>query len=293
MATSASHRFFTRRIAVSLTAAVIFLAWGPLTPARGQCSPQELAKLIASDAAANDQLGISVAVSGDTAVVGAFWDDHAGGGDAGSAYVFVRAGGVWTEQAKLTASDAAAEERFGGSVAVSGDTVVVGAFWSSHVGWTAGSAYVFVRAGGVWTEQAQLTASDAAGSDLFGYSIAVSGDTAVVGARFDDHAGGTDAGSAYVFLVGTDSDCDGVLDANDVCPTNTPGLPVDCTGRPLRDADNDCLVNTADVPLILDELLSVTIPPTGCNGWPLRDTNGDNVVNGADIQQVVNELLNS
>ena len=77
MATSASYRFFTKRIAVSLTAAVILLAWGPLPPARGQCSPQELAKLLASDAEPNDNFGASVAVSGDTAVVGAADDDNA------------------------------------------------------------------------------------------------------------------------------------------------------------------------------------------------------------------------
>ena len=66
---------------------------------------------------------------------------------------------------------------------------------------------MFVRSGGAWTQQAKLTASDAAADDLFGYSVAVSGDTAVVGANFDDTAAGTDAGSAYVFAFAT---CAGV-----------------------------------------------------------------------------------
>jgi hypothetical protein len=138
-------------------------------PARGQCDPQEVAKLLASDAAENDWFGSSVALSGDTAVIGACYDDNAGGIDAGSAYVFVLLGGVWTQQTKLIASDAAAYDRFGVSVAVSGDTAVIGAFHDDNAGGTdAGSAYVFVRSGGVWTQQAELTASDAAAGDNLG-----------------------------------------------------------------------------------------------------------------------------
>jgi hypothetical protein len=105
-------------------------------------------------------------------------------------------GGVWTQQAKLTASDAAGGDFFGRSVAVSGDTAVVGANGDDDAGSSSGSAYVFVRSGTVWTQQAKLTASDAATSDQFGVSLAVSGDTAVIGAyRFP-----ADIGSAYVFV---------------------------------------------------------------------------------------------
>jgi hypothetical protein len=167
-------------------------------PARGQC---QQAKLIASDAAVSENFGNSVAVDVDTAVVGVARDDHVGGADAGSAYAFVRTGGIWTEQAKLIASDAAASDQFGYSVAVSGDTAVVGAFQDDHAGGTnAGSAYIFTRSGTTWTEQAKLIASDAAANDNFGRSVAISGDTAVVGSYNDDHAGGVDAGSAYVFV---------------------------------------------------------------------------------------------
>jgi hypothetical protein len=116
-------------------------------------------------------------------VVGSYADDHAGGFDSGSAFVFVRAGGVWTEQTKLTASDAAASDLFGLSVSVSGDTVVVGAYGDDDAGSDSGSAYVFVRSGGMWTEQTKLTASDAAASDNFGQSVSVSGDTVVIGAN--------------------------------------------------------------------------------------------------------------
>ena len=92
----------------------------------------------------------------------------------------------WLQQAKLTADDDAAGDQFGNSVAVSGDTAVVGAYANDDGGSTSGSAYVFVRSGTTWSQQAKLTASDAAAGDQFGYEVAVSGDTAVVGANGDD-----------------------------------------------------------------------------------------------------------
>ena len=159
------------------------------------------AKLTASDGAVNDSFGYSVAVSRDIAVVGAPYDDTPAGNDAGSVYVFARSGNVWTERARLLASDGTAHDNFGFSVAVDGDTVVVGAWIDDTSGGSdAGSAYVFVRSGNSWTEQAHLTASDGAPFDLFGLSVAVSGDTAVVGADADDTARGTNAGSVYVFV---------------------------------------------------------------------------------------------
>jgi len=155
------------------------------------------AKLLASDAQANDYFGYSVAVSGDTAVIGAYAEDT-GGSTAGAAYVFTRTGGSWTQQAKLMASDAQASDFFGASVAVSGDTAVIGAYREATGGSTAGAAYVFTRTGGSWTQQAKLMASDAQGNDFFGASVAVSGDTAVIGAYSED-TGGSDAGAVYVF----------------------------------------------------------------------------------------------
>ena len=108
---------------------------------------------------------------------------------------------IVNEDAKLTASDAAVSDRFGLSVAASGDTVVVGARDDNGV--QSGSAYVFVKPGGGWagplTEDAKLTASDGAINDKFGFSVAVSGDTVVVGAR-DDNAPLSRTGSAYVFV---------------------------------------------------------------------------------------------
>jgi len=155
-------------------------------------------KLTASDAAAGDLFGASVAVDGDTLVVGANGNDDEGS-SSGSAYVFVRSGTTWSEQAKLTANDAALGDQFGNSVALSGDTVAVGAFRSDDAGFFSGSAYVFVRSGSSWKQQTKLTANDAAEGDEFGGSVALSGDTVVVGSRDDDDAG-TNSGSAYVFV---------------------------------------------------------------------------------------------
>ena len=157
----------------------------------------EVRELLAPHGQADDRFGGDVAVSGDTAVVGASREDG-GGSDAGAAYVFRRdqgGAGIWGEVTKLTASDAQAGDFFGNSVAISGDTVVVGAyeegtgtvgaFEEGAGGISAGAAYVFQRdQGGAdnWGEVKKLAASDTQAFDQFGISVAVSGDTAVVGA---------------------------------------------------------------------------------------------------------------
>jgi len=156
-----------------------------------------VAKLMASDGAAGDNFAWSVSLSGDTAVVAARLDDD-NGADSGSAYIFVRTGSSWSEQAKLTASDGAAGDWFGYFVSASGDTAVVGAVFDDDNGGNSGSAYVFVRLGSSWSEQQKLTASDGAAGDRFGESVSVNGDTAIVGAFFDDDNGGN-SGSVYFF----------------------------------------------------------------------------------------------
>ena len=205
------------------------------------------AKLTASDARGGGQFGYSVSFSGDTAVVGAIYGEAPGGLNAGAAYVFFRSGDVWAQQAKLTASDAGDSDLFGCSVSVSGDTAVIGAT-SDEYHPSTGSAYVFVRSGGPgapgWMQQAKLTASDAATGDCFGNAVSVSGDTAVVGAPYDNHSGGTDAGSAYVFDLGCDpdDDDDGVPDVNDNCPfVSNPGQE-DGDGDGVGDLCDNCPV---------------------------------------------------
>ena len=160
----------------------------------------EVKKLTASDAEELDEFGVSVGVSGDTIIVGAY-GESSGGSNAGAAYVFRRdEGGTdnWGEVKKITASDAEANDRFG-YVGISGDIVVVGAFGEDTLADAAGAAYIFGRdAGGTdnWGEVTKLTASDAEMSDFFGAAVAVSGDVAVIGAQFH---GALDQGAAYVF----------------------------------------------------------------------------------------------
>jgi len=149
-----------------------------------------------------DYFGISVAIDGDIAVIGASRDSD-NGIDSGSAYVFKRSNGVWSERAKLTASDGAASDRFGGSVAIDDDTAVIGAEGVR-------AAYVYVFSNGFsdeygeyvrWSEQAKLTASDGVlENPFFGGSVAIDGDTAVIGAYGD----GTFSGSAYVYVRSND-----------------------------------------------------------------------------------------
>ncbi|HEU4433080.1 MAG TPA: FG-GAP repeat protein [Pyrinomonadaceae bacterium] len=147
-------------------------------------------KLTASDGAAGDQFGRSVAISGSTIVVGAWVDDINGDVDQGSAYVFKREGGNWVEEQKLSASDGVAGDKFGWSVAVSGSTIAISV--NSFLGW----AYVFNRQGGNWVEEQKLTASDGVVGDHFGWSIAISGSTIVVGTAILNAFA---EGSAYVF----------------------------------------------------------------------------------------------
>jgi hypothetical protein len=158
-------------------------------------------KLIAPDGEATGYFGVAVGISEDTAIVGARYDDDLGS-NAGSAYVFTRQNGTWSRQQKLTASDGTGYDLFGGSVAISGNAVIVGAAGHNGKGPNTGAAYIFTRVGGVWTEQQKLTASDAAEDDFFGYSVSISGDTAIIGAEGND-ARDNGSGAAYVFT------CDG------------------------------------------------------------------------------------
>jgi hypothetical protein len=155
------------------------------------------AKLTASDAAAGDYFGWSVALDGDTTLIAARFDDDKGD-NSGSVYVFTRNGTTWTQQAKLLASDGAAGDYFGYSVALAGDTALIGAAYDDDNGDDSGSAYVFTRNGTTWTQQAKLTASDGAALDCFSCSVALAGDTALIGAPFDDDNGNF-SGSVYVF----------------------------------------------------------------------------------------------
>jgi hypothetical protein len=157
-------------------------------------------KLVAADGAANDNFGRSVSISGDTVVVGANLEDNGALTDQGAVYVFVRNNGVFTQQQKLLAGAAASGDGFGSSVSIDGDTIAVGVPLDDAGALTnAGSVYIFQRTNGVWAQQAQMTASDAAANDGLGTSVAISGGTVVAGAPLDDAGARVDQGGAYVY----------------------------------------------------------------------------------------------
>lgn len=183
----------------------------------------QVKKLTASDRAADDQFGYSVAISGDTVVVGSPWDDD-GYSNSGSAYVFQRdkdGADNWGQVEKLTASDAAALDHLGFSVAISGDFVVAGAPWNTNSKANAGAAYVFGRdknGTDKWGQVAKLFATDLTVSvgDYLGWSVAISGGTAVAGAYhyvtdtgaayvFERHQGGLDNWGQVARLIGSDT----------------------------------------------------------------------------------------
>ena len=129
--------------------------------------------------------------------MGASGDDD-NGSASGSAYVFKRSGTSWAQETKLLPSDGAAFDFFGKSVSISGDYAVVGAQENDDNGTNSGSAYVFKRAGASWAQETKLLPSDGATIDVFGISVSISGDYAVVGAH-RDRDNGSFSGSAYVF----------------------------------------------------------------------------------------------
>ena len=194
---------------------------------------EQQAYLKASNTDAGDRFGISVALFGETAVVASGIESSKATGvngdqtdnslfGAGAAYVFVRSGGTWTQQAYLKASNSDESDFFGASISLFADSLVVGAFpessnatgvngdQSDNSTFGAGAAYVFLRTGTDWKQQAYLKASNPAYFDFFGYSVAIAGDTVVAGAQFESSdATGVDgdqgndsaihAGAVYVF----------------------------------------------------------------------------------------------
>jgi hypothetical protein len=145
-------------------------------------------KLLANDAAELDQFGWSVALASDRALVGAIGES----GGRGAAYTFVTNGDGWFEEQKLVASDGVELDKFGSSVALGTDRVIVGAYGASSF---RGAAYVFVKNGSSWTEEQKLVASDGAAGENFGWSVSLAGDRALIGA----HGSSAARGAAYVF----------------------------------------------------------------------------------------------
>jgi hypothetical protein len=194
---------------------------------------QQETYLKASNAGANDQFGWNLALSSDTLAVGARYEDSAAMGvdggqadngvmDSGAAYVFRRAGTAWQQEAYLKASNTGYDGRFGTSLALSDETLAVGASGEASVAtgingnqgdnsaFQSGAVYVFRRSGTIWQQAVYIKASNTGAGDYFGYSVALSGDALAVGAGLEDSAvtgvngnqddnGGLDSGSVYIF----------------------------------------------------------------------------------------------
>ena len=154
-------------------------------------------QLLASDGQTLDLFGQSVDIKGDQVIVGAHNDGDLGV-HSGSAYIFEKVGSNWVETQKLTADDGEAEDQFGYSAAIWQDSVVVSAIGDDDNGESSGSAYVFEKSGGAWSQVAKLTPSDGAAGDEFGCSVSIYEDVIVVGAWKHDGPE-TDSGAAYVF----------------------------------------------------------------------------------------------
>jgi hypothetical protein len=170
-------------------------------------------RLAASDGAAGDNFGRSVAISGNTAVVGAPHDGVGSNASQGSVYIYVRSGDAWVQQgSKLTASDGAADDYFGWSVAIDGDTIVVGAKGDDTTNSDRGSAYIFTRSGTTWSQTEKLTnrsdwevnsVPESTSGEFFGSSVAIDGDRIVVGAPDDktlNNAYSARGGSVSIFV---------------------------------------------------------------------------------------------
>jgi hypothetical protein len=218
------------------------------------------AYLKASNPGINDQLGFSVAISGNTIVAGAQAEDSNATGvngnqsdnsltEAGAAYVFVRNGTTWTQQAYLKASNTGEFDQFGLSVGIDGDILVVGAPLedSDSTGVNGGdndalsnpgAAYVFVRSGSTWTQQAYLKASNTGAIDMFGTAVAISGTTVVAGAHQERSSNGDqndnsamNAGAVYVFTQsGTTWSQQAYLKASNIGAYDTFGAGVAIAG---------------------------------------------------------------
>jgi uncharacterized protein (DUF2345 family) len=203
-------------------------------PETGWTSATQTAKLTASDGEVSDQLGYSVAISGDAVVAGAPFAMIGSNSEQGAAYVFVEPGTGWTgatQTAKLTASDGASGNQLGISVAISGDTVAAGAPGATIIApiWAQGAAYVFVKPGTGWastsTFDAKVAASDGAPWNQLGNSVAISGDTVVAATMLATIESNSSQGAAYVFVRGP---C--ISSTTTVSNASTPsGVAVDLT----------------------------------------------------------------
>ena len=153
--------------------------------------------LTASDGAAGDQFGFAVSIDNQTAVVTAPNDDD-NGASSGAAYVFEKVSGLWIQTAKLVPIDGSARDNFGTSAAIHGNRIIIGAYRDDEPAVDSGSAFIFEKVSGSWTEVTKVSASNGGTGDRFGQSVALYNNLAIVGAFYSD-AAGTDSGTAYIY----------------------------------------------------------------------------------------------
>lgn len=216
----------------------------------------EQAKLTSPQALANANMGEAVSISGDTIVLGA--PNALSGVPKGAAFVFTRTNSVWSQEARLLASDGMAGDELGYSVAVDGDIVAVGAPFHDALATDGGAGYIFTRSGGVWPEQIKLVPPDTFDGDVFGASVALSGDTAVLGGP---QVGAGDEGAARVFrYVATGQACSDAA----TCPTGFCVDGVCCNEICGGDLGTDCLACTEALTGQLDGLCGVALDGVTC-----------------------------
>ena len=232
----------------------------------------EVAKLVALDAAMNDGLGAQVALDGDRIVASAPWADHGGFVDPGAVYVSENIGGAWQQTAKLTPSDPQDGSRYGISLSIDNDTIVVGAERHEVAGMaSAGAAYVYERNGANWSQVARLTAESPDVADRYGSGVAVDGETIIVGAHLDNT--GSRVGAAYVYRrIAGAWEFDIQLLASDGGNTNF-GWRVDLQGDQAAIAGPFFLTNRGAA-YVFTGMSGVCVP---------GDLNGDGVVDLADL----------
>lgn len=170
----------------------------------------EVQKLEAAESKPGDKYGLSLALHGNTAFVGAPAGSDSGNGEQGAVYVFTESNGSWNETQRLTARNGLNDDHFGYSIALSDSVALIGAPEITEVASQQGAAYVFTKANGTWRQEGQLVANDPGRRDQFGFSVALSGDgnTALIGAIEADVGENTAEGAAYVFRRATSSSGD-------------------------------------------------------------------------------------
>ncbi|WP_342768054.1 hypothetical protein [Thalassotalea euphylliae] len=217
--------------------------------------------ITAPDAKPGDAFGQSIALTDKYLVIGAPRND-ALGKDSGAAYIFLREHNTWRYQAKIKANDGVAGDLFGISVAIDGNTMLVGADLHDAKAENAGAVYVYRFDDNQWQQEAKLMASDGGKTDIFGVRVAISGDTALISARRDDiDSLGVDAGSAYIFVR------EGKTWTEQVKLTSPDGYADDRFGRGVALSGDTAIISAMNHDANGTDTGAAYVYKKGQNGW--------------------------